>query len=211
MAGFDIHGVLERLAGRRPVFHSEADFRFALAWQIAQETSDSVRLERPFSIEGANKYLDIWLRTPGIAIELKYKTRGLSVEHDGERFSLKTKSAHDQGRYDFIKDIRRLEEIAAGRRLEDRKEFMRGFAVLLTNDPLYWKPGREGTIDKDFRVHEGRCLKGRMAWAKRASEGTTKKRRAPLVLRGSYKLRWRPYRTLTTENGEFQYLAVEVV
>lgn len=210
MAGFDIHGVLERLAGRRPVFHSEADFRFALAWQIAQETSDSVRLERPFSIEGANRYLDIWLRSPGIAIELKYKTRRLSTEHGGERFSLKSQGAHDHGRYDFIKDIQRLEKIATGRRVEKGTKFLRGFAVLLTNDPAYWKPGGEGTIDEAFRIHGDRQLASTMAWTKDAGEGTTKKRRNPLELREEYELLWQPYSRCAAKNGEFQYLAVEV-
>lgn len=211
MARFDIHRALERLAEQRPVFHSEADFRFALAWHIAQDTSDAVRLERPFSIGGANRYLDIWLRTPGIAIELKYRTRSLLTKNDGERFSLKDKSAHDQGRYDFIRDIRRIEKIADDRRVADCNEFSRGFAILLTNDPAYWKVGGAGTIDEDFRVHEGRRFTGRMAWAKRASEGTTKKRRDPLTLRDEYELHWRPYSKFPTESEEFRYLAVEVV
>lgn len=210
VSGFDIHRVMRRLAGRRPIFHSEDDFKFALAWQMAKNTSDAVRLERPFSLEGARRYLDIWLRTPGIAIELKYKTRQLSVEHDGEQFSLKNQYAHDHGRYDFIKDIQRLEKIAADRLVEDRTEFLRGFAVLLTNDPAYWKPGGEGTIDEAFRIHGGRQLAGTMAWTKDAGEKTTEGRRDPLVLRGAYELRWRPYRTLPTKNGEFRYLAVEV-
>lgn len=210
MFGFDIHRALERLAEQRTVFHTEDDFKFALAWQIAQHTSDAVRIERPFSLDGANRYLDIWLRSPGIAIELKYRTLSLSVEHDGERFSLKNQGAQPLGRYDFIKDIQRIEKIAAGRRLEDRNEFSRGFAVLLTNDPSYWRPGGKGAIDEAFRTHEGRRLTGTMAWTMRAGAGTTKNRRDPLVLRGSYEVHWRRYRTLPTENGEFRYLAVEV-
>lgn len=210
MAGFDIHGVLERLAGRRPIFHSEADFRFALAWQIAQETSDSVRLERPFSIEGANKYLDIWLRTPGIAIELKFRTRCLSFEHNGERFSLNDMRGHTQGRCAFIEDIWRIEKIAADRLVEDRNGSSRGFAVLLTNDPLYWKVGRAGSTYKDSRLYQGRRLTGRVGCTTHAGEGATKNGLDPLVVCGSYVLDWRPYRTLPTENGKFQYLAVEI-
>ena len=210
MTGFDIHGVLKQLARRRPVFHSEADFQFALAWQIAQETSDSVRLERTFSIEGANKYLDIWLRTPGIAIELKYKTHTFSVEHDGERFSLKNHGAQNYGRYDFIEDIQRLEKIAAGRRVEDRNEFSRGFAVLLTNDPAYWEPGGKGASDEAFRVHHGQRLTGTMVWTTGRGEKTPEEYPDPITLRGSYELHWRPYSEVAAKNGEFQYLAVEV-
>ena len=210
MAGFDIHGVLERLAGRRPVFHSEADFRFALAWQIAQETSDSVRLERPFSIEGANKYLDIWLRAPGIAIELKYKTHTLSVEHDGERFSLKNHGAQNHGRYDFIEDIQRLEKIADDRCVADCNEFSQGFSVLLTNDPLYWGDGGEGASDEAFRIHGGQQLAGTMAWTAGRGEKTPEAYPDPIKLRGSYELRWRPYSAFPIAGGKFRYLAVEV-
>ncbi len=41
MAGFSIRRVMTALAASRPVFHSEADFRFALAWQIEKMTPDA--------------------------------------------------------------------------------------------------------------------------------------------------------------------------
>lgn len=212
MAGFDIHRVLDRLAKERPVFHSEADFRFALAWQIEKmKPNAGVRLEWPFSLDGANRYLDIWLRTLGIAIELKYRTRRFSIEHGGERFSLKNKMAHNYGRYGFIEDIRRIEKIAADRRTGDRSEFSHGYAVLLANDPLYWKVGGEGTNDEQFRIHEGRLLTGTMAWTKGPSNGMTQNHKHPITLSGSYELHWRQYSRLPTENGEFRYLAVKIV
>lgn len=212
MAGFNIHRVLERLADERPVFHSEADFRFALAWQIEKMTPNAgVRLEWPFSLDGANRYLDIWLRTLGIAIELKYRTRRFSIPHEGESFSLKSQNAQDHGRYDFIEDIRRIEEIAAERRVAEGDSFSQGYAVLLTNDYLYWKKGSKRTFDEQFRIHEGLRLEGKMAWAKGASEGTTKKRNQPLKLSGSYELHWEDYREHSGRNGAFRYLAVQIV
>ena len=213
MAEFDIRRVLTCLAKQRPIFHSEADFQFALAWQIEKMTPDAgVRLEMPFSLAGSNRYLDIWLRAPGIAIELKYRTRRLSFLHEDESFSLKNQSARDHGRYDFIEDIRRIEEIATKRRVADGDPFSQGYAVLLTNDNLYWENGGEGTVDEAFRIHEGLQLKlkRRMAWAPWASEGTINGREKPLVLRNSYTLRWRPYSNPPTENGEFRYLAVQI-
>lgn len=211
MTGFDIHFVLKRLAEERPIFHSEADFQFALAQQIETLIPEcGIRLERPFSLDGPNRYLDLWLKTPGIAIELKYRTRQLSIEHEGKRFSLKNQSAHDHGRYDFIADIRRIEHIAAKRRMGDGYPFSRGYAVLLTNDHLYWKEGRKGTFDEAFRIHEGQTLKCTMAWSKRASEGTTKKREQPLSLSGSYELHWEDYFEHSVVNGKFRYLAVRI-
>lgn len=212
MAGFNIHRVLERLADERPVFHSEADFRFALAWQIEKMTPNAgVRLEWPFSLDGANRYLDIWLRTIGIAIELKYRTRRFSIEHGGERFSLKNKMANNYGRYGFIEDIRRIEKIAADRRTADPNEFSHGYAVLLTNDPLYWKVGGEGTNDEQFRIHEGRLLTNTMAWAEEPSKGMNKSHKHPITLSGSYELHWEDYREHSGRNGAFRYLAVQIV
>lgn len=212
MTRFDIDHVLKRLAENRPIFHSEADFQFALARQIETLMPDcGIRLERPFPFDGANRYLDLWLRTPGIAIELKYRTRRLSFPHEGESFSLKNQNARDHGRYDFIEDIRRIEEIATKRRGANGDQFSQGYAVLLTNDHLYWENGGEGTVDAQFRIHEGRTLNGRMAWARRASKGTTKKREQTLTVSGPYKLQWKRYSDLPTENGEFRYLAVKIV
>ena len=211
MKRFDIHRVLERLAEKRPVFHSEADFRFALAWQIEKMTPDAgVRLEWPFSLSGSNRYLDIWLRTAGIAIELKYRTRLLSIEHGGERFSLKNKMANNYGRYGFIDDIRRIERIAADLRTVDRSEFSHGYAVLLTNDPLYWRVGGKGANDEEFRIHEDRLLTGTMDWTKGPSKGMTKNHRHPLTLSGSYELHWEDYIEHSGKNGTFRYLAVQI-
>lgn len=211
MAGFSIRRVMTALAASRPVFHSEADFQFALARQIEMLMPDcGLRLERPFSLDGPNRYLDLWLRTPGIAIELKYRTRRLSFPHKGESFALKGHSARDHGRYDFIADIRRIEHIAAERRMANGDQFSQGYAVLLTNDQRYWKPGRKGTFDEAFRIHKGRTLTGTMAWAEEASEGTTKKREQPLSLSGSYELHWEDYFEHSVVNGTFRYLAVRI-
>lgn len=206
MAELDIHGVMAELAERRPIFHSEADFQFALAWRIAAVTQDGeVRLEKPFRRDDKTRYLDIWLPASRIPIELKYCTRDLGVEHAGEAFALKNQSAHDLRRHDFVADLARLEGLVS----QDSAS-TRGYAVFLTNDPLYWKCGRPGTIDEAFRLHEGRILRGVPTWAKHTGKSTKQGRSDLLRLRGSYKLRWKPYRSLTGEYGEFRYLAVRV-
>lgn len=206
MAELDIHGVMEELAERRPIFHSEANFQFAFAWQIATMKRDGeVRLEKPFRRDDKTRYLDIWLPTARIPIELKYCTRDLGVEHDGEAFALKNQSAHDLRRHDFIADLVRIEGLVS----QDCAS-AQGYAIFLTNDPLYWKCGRPGTIDEAFRLHEGRILRGVPTWAKHAAKSTKQGRSDLLRLRGSYELHWKPYRSLTGEYGEFRYLAVRV-
>ena len=203
----DIKRLMDGLAAERPVFHSEADFQFALAWRIREERGLDARLEfPPFPPEGM--YLDIWLPRVGLAIELKYLTRSLQVSVGGESFALKNQGAQDGGRYDFLKDIARLERVSQGMR-----RARGGIAILLTNDPLYWQsPLHPNTVDAAFRLHEARVLPTKMAWSQEASPGTTKGRESPIELSGSYTLGWRNYGTRkeAPNSGQFRYLAVHV-
>ena len=205
----DIDGLMASLADRRKMFHSEADFRHALAWQIHEAAPESqVRLEvSVIPVEAQRMFLDIWLPVEGIAIELKYKTRGLELEQDDESFALRNQSAQDQGRYDFLRDIQRLELMCS--KLE---QWRAGYAVLLTNDSSYWKvPTQRDTVDTDFRVHEGREISGALAWAARASPGTVRGRESTIQIRGSYRLRWQEYSNFPEKSyGKFRYLAVSV-
>ena len=162
-----------------------------------------VRLEfKPFPAEPM--HLDIWLPGIGVAVELKYKTRKLNLLREGESFALREAAARDISRYDFLKDIQRLEQL---RKLPNARS---GFAVLLTNDPSYWKhPSRNATIDAAFSLHEGRTIKGEMAWSELAGAGTTKHREAPIRLNGSYDLHWQDYADMGDgHNRRFRYLAV---
>ena len=202
--------VLKKIASRRPVFHSEADFQHAFAWELHRRLpTASIRLELPISHLGQQRYLDVWVSHEGgiLAIELKYKTRALSVRISDEQFSLKDQSAQDLGRYDFIRDIRRLEQYLAGRR------DCAGYAVLLTNDSAYWTPPRgRGTLDADFRVHQGRSLHGTLTWRPGAATGTIRGREEPIELDAYYAVDWESYSQLGSRSyGRFRYLAVKVV
>lgn len=206
MVELDIHRVMGELAARRPIFHSEADFQFALAWQIAEMWPDcEVRLEKPFSLCGKRMHLDIWLSTSSTAIELKYPTQSLRAEQQGEEFALRPHGAQDHGRYDFIADIVRIEGLVS-----QGCASAPGYAVLLTNDHLYWQPGKDDAADKAFHLHEGRNLRGELAWSENASKGTTKGRESPLVLRESYDLQWKCFSALPGTHGEFRYFVVRV-
>ena len=204
-----IEALLATLAGSRRVFHSEADFQHALAWQIHEAMPETqIRLEVDvMQVERRRRFLDIWLPVEGVAIELKYKTRGLELEQDDESFVLRNQSAQDQGRYDFLRDIQRLEHMHS--KLEQCKA---GYAVLLTNDSSYWKvPTHRDPVDADFRVHEGRAVSGALAWAASAGPGTVKGRESPIRIRGSYRLRWQEYSSFPGRSyGSFRYLAVSV-
>lgn len=200
--------LLRQLALKRPLFHSEADFQHALGWELhASLPNAQVRLEFPMVQFDRQRYLDIFLENDGriLALELKYKTRGLEVITRGERFELKNQSAQDLGRYDFIKDICRLEEL-----VQDRSE-VTGFAVLLTNDSAYWKqPNIYNTVDRDFRLHERRRLSGIMHW-RGAGLGTMRSREDPLQLKREYLLNWHDHsRPSSASYGQFRYLIAEI-
>ena len=202
-----IDALMATLAGRRKLFHSEADFQHALAWQLHQAAPDTkVRLEvDAFPDQARRRFLDIWLPVDGIAIELKYVTRKLELDHDGESFALRDHSAQDTRRYDFLLDIQRLEAMRSN-------ECRAGYAVLLTNDLSYWTvPVTRDTQDAAFRIHEGRDISGELAWAERAGSGTVKGRESPINLQGSYRLSWQDYSTFPGRAyGNFRYLAVTV-
>src|SRR3990172_6370905 len=88
--------VMDSIAVKRPVFHSEADFQHAFAWELQQRLPGAaVRRERPFFCSGRHLHLDLWVSHGPVlvGVEIKYKTRGLAVDLDGEHFHLRDQSA----------------------------------------------------------------------------------------------------------------------
>lgn len=207
----EIEAVMSALQNKRPVFHSEADFQHALAWEINRLWANSgIRLEYKPQHIGGRIYLDIWAygkEFGTLAIELKYKTRKISVIAGEEAFELTDQSAQDLGRYDFLKDVQRLEQVTGGR------DEVTGYAILLTNDRSYWEiPTNQNTADAQFRLYDGRTITGQQAWGASASAGTTKGREAPIALKGNYQLAWHNYSMLDGGGSynRFRYLAVRV-
>ena len=170
----DMNRVMKALALVRPVFHSESDFKHALSWQVQQDHPNvRVRQEVGNLIDGPDRrYVDMWLPGSRTAIELKYPTRGAVVLHEEEEFRLRDQDARDAGRYDFCLDIARLEGIFDAGKAND------GYAILLTNDHLYWnRPRKVDAIDADFVLHEDREITGALAWRPRAGAGSVAGRR----------------------------------
>lgn len=64
---------INSLSARRPIYHSESDLQFALAWELKESLPNiEIRLEKPFK----KQYIDIIYTNANetIGIELKYKT-----------------------------------------------------------------------------------------------------------------------------------------
>jgi len=204
---FDPVAAMKGLAEERPVFHSEADFQHALAWALhSQHETGSVRLEfKPFPEE--RFYLDMWIRVGGeaCAVELKYPTRGIDVTVGNERFVLRDQAAQDITRYDFVKDLVRLERVVEAGLATS------AVAILLTNDSAYWKESlRPASVDAAFRIAEGRMLAGTLQWATHAGPGTMRGREGPLKLVGSHLVRWTDYSSFPCSYGTFRHLSVIV-
>lgn len=204
----DARALLRRLAAKRPVFHSEADFQFAFAWEAKLARPNlEVRLET--HPEPAVR-LDLELITPagdrGVAVELKYMTRLWAGTDRGESFALKNHGASDLRGYDVVKDIHRVERFTLNR------QGWTGLVVVLTNEAGYWRPRTHGRITnaEAFRLGDGAVLEGSRAWGPNTG-GTSRGREAALVLRGSYPLTWIDYSTLGSGPAEtFRALIIQI-
>jgi len=208
----DLVEIMRELSLQRPVFHSEADFQHALAMQIHMHLPDcNIRLEYPFGSNRENR-LDILVFGDNwkTAIELKYKTTDFFGALQGDIFVLKGHSANDIGRYEFLKDVERLEGFVS------QNLGTIGYSILLTNDSAYWNPSnRDLPIDSEFRLTEGRKVVGTLRWGEHAGKGTTKGIEAPISIAGAYDCRWKEYSEF--QQGEymqgsvrFRYLMLEV-
>src|SRR5471030_2587554 len=68
--------VMRALARKRTVFHSEADFQHAFAWELhSRFPESSVRIERPMRAAGKTLHLDFLMQFSGksVAVELSTK------------------------------------------------------------------------------------------------------------------------------------------
>jgi hypothetical protein len=199
--------LLARLSALRPVFHSEADFQQALAWE-ARTLDQSLRVRLETRPEPGVR-LDLLLTGSDgqqTAVELKYLVRQWHGEHNGERFELKNQSAQDIRAYDVVKDIVRVERYVA------QQPGCNGAVVCLSNDSMYWRAPTHGraTNADAFRLHDGLVLSGTRSWGPLTGAGTSKGREHPLILNGTYPLLWREYSRLPGPAGEFRALIVAV-
>ncbi|MGW8567819.1 hypothetical protein [Isoptericola sp. NPDC055881] len=198
--------VMARLATRRPVFHSEADFQFAFAQAIADlDRGIRIRLEVPQRAE-RRTYLDMQCAADQVSlIEFKYVTRTWTG-HDGvtdEVFSLRSHEALDLARLYFVHDVTRLEDWVTAR------PDTNGFAVLLSNDKRLWEPPTSARVtrDRNFRLHEGQTLTADLTWGPDEQPYDRNYRH----LRGSYIASWRAYSHLDEQpGGTLRWLGFQV-
>ena len=204
----DIHGIMRRLAEKRPIFHGRPEFHAELRAAICEALTGASAIDSYKYFPEDRRRLNIFVNSHGIAIELRYPTVKMSVSIDGEQFKL-GQWQPPKARYDFLRDIAHLERIVA-----ECPDAERGFAVLLTNNRYFWDtPASEwkNRNDAEFRIHDGVTVRGEMAWSDETSSGTNQWREESIKLQIGYAMNWRDYSDLKEgEHSRFRYLAVEV-
>lgn len=208
---------IENLKKKNKLFYSEAHFQHSLAWEIHSlvDNKTEIILERPFeNKESKNNHIDICLEEDKkliAAIELKYKTKSIdNYKKSNLNTNLKNQDAQDQARYDYFKDIERLECLK-----KDNKSFV-GFALFLTNDHTYWTcpKANNSTCYEQFSLKDERLLeKEKYMWSKKTGKGTKKGRCNSIKLNGKYNLNWKnylEYEEPKNKLGEFKYLLIKI-
>lgn len=159
--------VKQFLDTNKELLFNERDFQMHLATFLRQTGNyDDVDVEYYVPLSELKGYIwnnelriDVLVRKGPefLPIELKYKTRTVRkrLPRFGEQVSsdievMKNQGAQDLGKYDFWKDVRRIEIV------RDRfKAIKNGMAVFVTNDPAYLQSGRETSNHIMLSMTEG--------------------------------------------------------
>jgi hypothetical protein len=201
-----LHKILKELSKERPIFHSEADFKFALAWKIKEKVCpEKIIIEYPVNIENKRIYIDIYFKKgeKEYFFELKYKTKKFEVDYEDMKYILKDQKACDLGRYDFIKDISRLERIIC----EQQNKF--GYVIFLSNDEKYLQGTKNTNQDFSFNIgNKTTIICGEKNWSEEKNIENLGSRRNSLIINNDYFIKWRDYSKF--ENIKFNYLLIKI-
>lgn len=216
----DIKEFLDKeLEEKARVFLNEWDFQMNLYLFLTHIKGYKVHLEyvvplKFFVEKNKKKYpfankeninIDIVIEKEGLfyLIELKYKTQRATIKF--ERFgeincvSLKDQSRIPMSKYDFWKDVARLEFLK-----ESFEKVKGGLCIFLTNNETYTK-GDKG-ISEEFTMKKGEPHSGELKF----KEGKLKEKNPAFSLLGEYQIdKWYNIKNEKT-NIDFHYCIVEV-
>lgn len=232
----NISKIIKDFGQQARIFQKEAQFQFELAWELQKQIGKDgkVILECNSCVRKANDtdnqkkkrfYSDIIIKNNNndyIVIELKYKTKNDNLYG----VELTEQGAPNEGRYDYLWDIRRIELLKNHDRVNydynsDFKNFLGGYAILLTNENQYWErtkskamtDGKE-TVDIQFSIGQGDNVSGTVDWQTdgRKSWMTS---RPTITFDHSYTFDWESYyntgqKTKRGRTLEFKYLVTKI-
>lgn len=208
----NIEDILKSLSKERPIFSSEADFQFALAWQIEKYLKRNkvkdyrVRLEYcpSISFKKTLMHIDIivFIKEGYIPIELKYKTKEGEYTSGIDKYKLKTQGARNISCHAYIKDISRIEHLRDNYKVF---KFIEGYTIFLTNDEVYLKKPNKDCEYRELSLHneENHVLKN-YKYLRFDSNGRCAKRYKPIKLKDNYEINWNVYSKV--EDTTFHYL-----
>ena len=172
------------------------------------DTLTSVALPDSFQVE-----IGGFIRLPGGLFSQRWcfreaHTYRFTFEEHGETFKLKQHGAQNLARFDYFDDIRRLQFLKKHGIIE------KGYAVFLTNDPLYWKPIKGKNFSSNFSMEDERIIESntKLGWTGNPSGGSVTKKRLypfnPIVLDNKHQLKWYEFSKLS--GVSFKYLIIEI-
>lgn len=223
----NIETILREFGSENRIFQSEAQFQFDLARKLEESLTDDEQIILEMlsdTYEASNGktmrcYSDIIIRNKKtldfIVIELKYKTKnGTYNETFYGNVTLLNHAAANLGRFDYIWDIYRIEELKKRSEKEQPQNglgcFKRGYAVILTNDSRYWKDSKAKCnparlpADHAFRIGEADEISGELSWGEQMKSVKGTKRDEEIQLEGTYVCHWKSY------CEDFRYLISEI-
>lgn len=195
MVKIDIEAFLE---SREEKFFNERDLQMHLALYLERSNKyDKVEVEYyvpksellPEYMWDSEMKIDIVVRKDGkfVPIELKYKTKAIAGVHYkrfGEKISddciIKNQAAQNISKYDFWKDVRRLEILK-----KKFKNIHGGICLFLTNDQSYKSTPRDNAKCKNFSMNPSSLHGTNMNW-----QGDAPKSRPNFTLDREYYTRW---------------------
>lgn len=209
---FDIYRVLEELSKTNPLFNSELEFQFYLAWKIKELYKDiyTICLEYPLkNYQGKNRNIDLVLVCNNgglIPIELKYKTSKFEYFCNNINYKLKDQNANDLSKYGHLKDVSRIEYFK-----ETEKNFLVGYVITITNQAKTWqKILSPKQTDFEFSLENGStACKGVKCWHI-CKSNHNKNKYLPITLKNDYLINWHVFKIFDKPNGVFKVLVTEV-
>ncbi len=215
-----LESIMQEMGKEGNIFQNESGFQKTFAEKIKAEVPECEVFMECWTANSlyGRCYTDIIIQLPQkkyIAIELKYKLAAC----EGTKF--KNQSAQDLGRYDFLYDVYRNEQLLENSLLG--YEFVSGYTIILTNDHLYWRvPSKTFNYDQ-FRLDNGNddlkipvvIQRGKKEWGYTPSKLEKTYREGPICLKKDYEYTWTDYckcgenSSEKEKNNIFKYLIFE--
>ena len=207
MAKSKFISALDALRKERPIFHNEKDFQCSLMAKMEGAGFSCVRDEASeygHLLEKNAARVDIVAKE--VAVELKYPTAPLTVEHNGELYDFAknpSKKLVDKGRYRFWRDVWRVEQLVHAGKVKQ------GYVIILTNRNKYWDDNKEDYWLANFNTEEGKIVSGQLRLKKEFQKRGVKWQ-DPLPLSGKYRVKWEEWSDFGGEYGLFRFLVLKV-